>query len=234
MPPPVPFFYGNQIGVVLEGANLRGHCVYAGGILAIVRAGRATLLRRGMARAYLLRAGKLQPLLYEHILGREPEYAASMEQTPELAIHHWVPISAVTQIDLPMTAPPMEIEVQRGDRLIFALGLELLMFTVHGWDGSTHHPTIIGRSISKTSTASQNLLASRNRVFPRKIFRNIVLQVFEHCDLRGRNSDVRQPCLGDCRDNWKIYSSIAKLIFVPAQRVQDDGYLFGNAWKAVK
>ena len=125
-PGPLLTTLGNQIGAVLEGANLRGHCLYAGGILALVRAGRATLLRRGMARAYLLREGTLQPLQYEHILGREPEYAARMQQSPELDRHRWVPVSAFTQVDLPGATPPLEIEVQRGDRLIFALGLELL------------------------------------------------------------------------------------------------------------
>jgi hypothetical protein len=117
---------GHRMGQVLAGANLRGYCVCADGILAVVRAGRATLLRRGVARAYLLRGGVLQTLIHEDTLGRAPEYVAEMEQHPELAEHRWVAVSMFTPFDGPTTAPPLEIPVQRGDRLIFAVGHALV------------------------------------------------------------------------------------------------------------
>jgi hypothetical protein len=117
---------GQRIGHVLEGANLRNYCLGADGILAVVSAGRATLLRRGIARAYLLRGGVLQTLIHEDTLGRAPEYVAQIEQQPELAAHRWVPVSTFVPIEGPTTTPPLEIIVQRGDRLIFAVGPALV------------------------------------------------------------------------------------------------------------
>lgn len=117
---------GHQIGEVLAGASLRGYCLFAEGILAVVRPGRATLLRRGVARAYLRRGGVLQTLIHEDTLGRAPEYVAQIEQQPELAEHRWVPVSMFAPVEGPTTTPPLEITLQRGDRLIFAVGRALV------------------------------------------------------------------------------------------------------------
>lgn len=117
---------GNRIGEVLEGVNLRGCAMSAWGIIAVIRGGRATLVRRGMARAYLVRDGELQPLVYEHVLGREPAVVAQPELAAAMAEHAWVMVSSFAPVDPPGATPPLELEVRPGDRLVFVVGQEVL------------------------------------------------------------------------------------------------------------
>lgn len=117
---------GQRIGHVLEEINLRGYSLGLGGVIALLQNRRVTLLRRGLARAYLLRNGQLQVLLYEDTLARHPEYAAKPEALAALGGYGSTPISLFTPRDSHIEAQPLEIEVQQGDRLIFALGTELL------------------------------------------------------------------------------------------------------------
>lgn len=97
-----------------------------GGVIALLQNRRVTLLRRGLARAYLLRNGQLQVLLYEDTLARHPEYAAQPGALAALGGYGSTPISLFTPRDNHASAPPLEIDMLPGDRLIFALGTELL------------------------------------------------------------------------------------------------------------
>jgi hypothetical protein len=115
-----------RIGAVLEALNLRGHALGGGGILAVLRAGRATILRRGLARAYLLRAGQLRPLLHEDTMGRAPGFADHLAQSPELAAYQWIATSMFQAAEPAASPPPLEIEVSPGDRLLFVVGEEVL------------------------------------------------------------------------------------------------------------
>lgn len=117
---------GLRIGKVLEEINLRGYSLGLGGVIALMHRRRVTLLRRGLARAYLLRNGQLQVLLYEDTLARRPELLANPEALAALGRAGSTPISLFTPQDGTDFAPPIEFEVQPGDRLIFALGNELL------------------------------------------------------------------------------------------------------------
>ena len=40
--------------------------------------------------------------------------------------HRWIPVSRFEPVDPQSTLPPLEIEVQRGDSLIFVVGSELV------------------------------------------------------------------------------------------------------------
>lgn len=117
---------GRRMGQVLEELNLRQYSLGLGGVLALIQGRRVTLLRRALARAYLLRNGQLQVLLYEDTLERHPGYVANPELLAALGAAGSGPISMFMPKDLVHCAPPLEIEVQSGDRLIFALGSELL------------------------------------------------------------------------------------------------------------
>lgn len=125
-PPALVTALGNRIGEVLEGANLRGCALTAFGILAVIRGGRATILRRGTARAYVLRGGTLYPLVHEHVLGREAEVAARPDLAAQMADHFWVPVSLFDPVDPEAATPPLELDVYPGDRLLFVAGRELL------------------------------------------------------------------------------------------------------------
>ncbi len=117
---------GTRIGAVLEGLNLRSYALSGGGILAVVRRGRATILRRGVARAYLVRAGQLTLLLHEDTMGRAPQVLADPEMARAVEPHRWIPVSRFQPADPQSTLPPLEIEVQHRDRLIFVVGSELV------------------------------------------------------------------------------------------------------------
>lgn len=117
---------GLRIGHVLEELNLRGYSLGLGGVLALVQDRRVTLLRRGMARAYLLRNGQLQVLLYEDTLARHPGFLASPEAQAAVKDAGSTPLSLFTPQDVASAAPPLTVDVQPGDRLIVALGRELL------------------------------------------------------------------------------------------------------------
>lgn len=115
-----------RTGQVLQEINLRGYSLGLGGVLTLLRHRRATLLRRGMARAYLLRQGQLQVLLYEDTLARRPQIAADPEALAALGSAGSIAISLFAPRDIMPGEPALEIDVQPGDRLIFALGSELL------------------------------------------------------------------------------------------------------------
>ncbi|HNN92764.1 MAG TPA: hypothetical protein PKI03_10875 [Pseudomonadota bacterium] len=117
---------GLRMGHVLQELNLRGYSLGLSGVLALIRHHRVTLLRRGLARAYLLRQGQLQVLLYEDTLGRRPEIVADPAALADLGPAGSTPVSLFVPRDFLPSAPPLEIDVQPGDRLIFALGGELL------------------------------------------------------------------------------------------------------------
>jgi hypothetical protein len=125
-PSPLTLALAHRIGEVLEGANLRYCAVGAGGILAVIRRGRATLLLRGAARAYLLRSGELRAVLHEHVLGREPGAAEHPETASPAALHYWVRCSMFEPRDREGTSRPLEFDVAQGDRLIFVTGTALL------------------------------------------------------------------------------------------------------------
>ncbi len=116
----------HRIGEVLEGANLRSCCLGASGILAVIRRGRATILRRGTGRAYLLRDGTLYPLILEHVLGRDAEATGQPDLVAQVKEHYWVPCSMFLPVDPEGTPPPLDFEVAPGDRLIFVVGTALL------------------------------------------------------------------------------------------------------------
>lgn len=114
---------GRRMAAVLEGVNLRGCSMGVGGIVAVIGRGRATLARRGMGRAYLLRDGELRPLVYEHVVGRDPTAAAVMPSD-----QHWLMLSSFGMPPEPPNGePPLELETRPGDRLIFVAGVEVLM-----------------------------------------------------------------------------------------------------------
>ena len=120
---------GFRIGQVLEEINLRGYSLGLGGVIVLIQNRRAILLRRGLARAYLLRKGQLQVLLYEDTLARHQGLLANPEALAALGSLRsveFVPVSMFMPPGESCGAPPLEIEVQPGDRLIFALGRELL------------------------------------------------------------------------------------------------------------
>jgi hypothetical protein len=117
---------GQRIGHVLAEINLRGYSLGVGGVIAVLQDRRVTLLRRGLARVYLRRGGQLQCLLYDDTLARHPELASRPEALAALAGYGSTPISLFTPRDSQAGAPPLELDVQPGDRLIFALGSELL------------------------------------------------------------------------------------------------------------
>lgn len=114
---------GQRVAAVLEGVNLRGCAMGVGGIIAVIGRGRATLSRRGMGRAYLLRDGELRPLVYEHVIGRDPAAAGVMPSD-----QHWLMLSSFGMPSSPPDGePPLELETRAGDRLIFVAGMEVLM-----------------------------------------------------------------------------------------------------------
>jgi hypothetical protein len=115
-----------RVGAVLEGVELRGHPVAAGGILAAIGRGRATLLRRGGARAYLLRDGELHVVVHEDVMGRDPRLLGDPAGAAAAARYYWVLLSRFTPHDPPETAAPVEVELRPGDRLIFVAGTALL------------------------------------------------------------------------------------------------------------
>lgn len=117
---------GHRMGLVLEELNLRGYSLGLSGVLALIQEGRALLLRRGLARAYLLRDGQLQVLLHEDTLARQPGIADDPQTLAAIGGAGDVPVSLFTPQGSDRPAPPLEIAVQPGDRLIFALGGELL------------------------------------------------------------------------------------------------------------
>lgn len=117
---------GQRIGHVLEEINLRGYSLGLGGVIALVQNRRLTLLRRGLARAYLLRGGQLQVLAYEDTLERHPGYADKPEALAALGGFGSTPVSLFTPRDSHAGAQPLHIDVQPGDRLIVALGTQLL------------------------------------------------------------------------------------------------------------
>ena len=117
---------GQRIGHVLEELNLRGYSLGLGGVLALVQDRRVTLLRRGMARVYLLRSGQLQVLLYEDTLARHPGFLASPEAQAAVKDAGSTPLSLFVPQDVASAAPALTLDMQPGDRLIVALGRELL------------------------------------------------------------------------------------------------------------
>lgn len=117
---------GMRIGLVLEELNLRGYSLGLSGVLALIQGSRVTLLRRGSSRAYLLRRGQLQVLLYEDTLARHPSIATDPAALEALGSAGSALVSLFTPQDFIRCQPPLEFEVEPGDRLIFPLGGPLL------------------------------------------------------------------------------------------------------------
>ncbi|MBL9006907.1 MAG: hypothetical protein JNJ46_21810 [Myxococcales bacterium] len=117
---------GRRIGHVLEEINLRGYSLGLSGVIALIQNRRVTLVRRGLARVYRLQGGELQVLLYEDTLARHPEYVTKPDALAALGGFGSTPISLFTPSDSHVGAQPLAIDVQPGDRLIVALGKELL------------------------------------------------------------------------------------------------------------
>lgn len=111
-----------RIAAVLDAFNLRGAALFADGILAHVRGGCATLLRRGVARAYLARGAELDLVLHEQTLGRDA--AALGVNVPEE--HRWIPTSSFDLLRREGESPTLTVALQPGDRLLLVLGGELL------------------------------------------------------------------------------------------------------------
>lgn len=109
---------GQRIGDVFRVLNERGTALSASGFLGRIDGARLTLVRRGLARAYLVRDRSVDVLVHEHSLGRE--YAAAGHEAP--AEVQDIPLSS---FELPSDDPPRTFELAAGDLLVLLSGAAL-------------------------------------------------------------------------------------------------------------
>jgi hypothetical protein len=112
-----------RIAQVLDEFNLRGACVFCHGVLVQLRGRVATLLGRGLGRAYLLRESQSQLLVRETTLGIDAEaHGICLDDS-----HRWIPTASIDLTSCSQAGIPCaEVELQPGDRLLLVVGEALL------------------------------------------------------------------------------------------------------------
>lgn len=112
-----------RIAHVLDEFNMRGACLFCYGALASLRGRRATILVRGLARAYVVRGQDSQLVLRENTLGLDAQaHGVRVE-----AGHFWIPTASLDVASCaPTTLSCAEVDLQPGEQLLLVTGEAIL------------------------------------------------------------------------------------------------------------